>query len=66
MVSLGYKDSPEVAERIDRFVWARRREDPTQTYSRSKFLREAVNRALAEHEAETPPRVRERVRATAA
>ncbi len=66
MISLGYKDSPEVAARIDRFVWARRREDPTQTYSRSKFLRDAVNRALAEHEAEPPVRVRERTRTNAA
>ena len=67
MISLSYKDSHEIVEKIDCLVLARRRENPGESYSRAAFLREAVNRALAGVEV-TPPQVRtrERVRSGAA
>ncbi|MBA9065653.1 hypothetical protein GGQ91_005075 [Methylobacterium fujisawaense] len=61
MISLGYKERPDVVEKIDRIIRGRRRENPDATYSRGKFLREAVNRALADFE-ESLPKVRPRTR----
>lgn len=66
MTSLGYKERPAVVEQIDRIVRGRRRDNPNATYSRGKFLREAVNRALADFEESLPkvqprPRLRETV-----
>lgn len=61
MIALGYKDSSEVVDKIDQIVMARRRANPAVTYSRAQFLREAVNRALADLEA-TPPNIRTRQR----
>jgi hypothetical protein len=68
MIGLGYKDSLEVVAKIDQIVFERRRANPSVTFSRAAFLREAVNRALAE--AEVPPtqirvRMRERYRSAA-
>ena len=65
MIALGYKDTAEVVEKIDKIVMARRRENPADTYSRAKFIREVVNRALAEFEI-TSPKTRERVRSSPA
>ncbi len=63
MISLGYKDNSEVVDKIDQIVMARRRENPAVLYSRAQFLREAVNRALADLEvAPTKTRTRERIR----
>ncbi|MCJ2110493.1 hypothetical protein MKK64_04600 [Methylobacterium sp. E-025] len=61
MISLSYKGSHEIVEKIDCLVLARRHENPGESYSRAAFLREAVNRALAGVEI-TPPKVRARVR----
>ena len=67
MVALGYTDTAEVVQKIDRIVMARRRENPADTYSRAKFLREVVNRALADFEMAPPQiRTRERVRSNVA
>ena len=63
MIALGYKDCAEVVEKIDQIVMARRRENPAVTYSRARFLREAVNRALHDLDV-TPPKIRTRVRET--
>ena len=67
MIALGYKDTAEIVRTIDDIVMDRRRADPSVTYSRAKFIKEAVHRALAGIEV-TPPRVRirERVRSSAA
>jgi hypothetical protein len=61
VISLSYKDSNEVVEKIDCLVLARRRANPGESFSRAAFLREAVNRALAGIEV-TPPKVRTRER----
>ncbi len=53
MIALGYKDTAEVVAKIDGIVIERRRANPAVTFSRAAFLREAVNRALAE--VEVPP-----------
>ena len=67
MTALGYKEcKADVVAKIDRIVVARRLADPTNTFSRSMFVREAVTRALAnlEGKIQPAPKVRERARAT--
>jgi hypothetical protein len=69
MIGLSFKGKPEDVSKIDCIVLAKRRENPSENYSRAAFVRDAVTRALAEYDVEPPTvraRTRERVRATAA
>ena len=61
MIALCCRNSPEVVEKIDCIVLAKRRASPDTTYSRARFLKDAVDRAVADFEV-LLPKVRTRQR----
>lgn len=62
MIALGYKECPAVVERLDHAVRQRRAANTAESYSRAKFIREAVIRALDDLNYPTEPKDRMRRR----
>ncbi|AMB46904.1 hypothetical protein [Methylobacterium sp. AMS5] len=57
MIALGYKERADVVEKLDRAVQERRAANTTESYSRARFIREAVNRALDDLNDPVEPKV---------